>query len=339
MKNEAILGMKELGFPWDTLDPFLFCVHHLDKYPEGNEKMGPKASLDGRRIGNDFESKDGWSMYHGSSVPGFPQHPHRGFETITFVRQGLVDHADSMGAAGRYGGGDVQWMTAGKGIQHAEMFPLLKKDSPNTLELFQIWLNLPARDKMTEPHFSMFWDKDIPKKVLKDEKGRSIDLTVVAGQYGDSRPPSPPPKSWASAENSDVAVWNIKMSPNSEWQLPMAAKGTNRMLYFFVGSGLEINGTVIPDYHGVNLDPNQEVLIKNAETESELLLLQGRPIGEPVFQHGPFVMNTRAEVAQAFDDYQASGFGRWPWDVADPTHGNESGRFARHSDGREERPT
>ena len=101
-------------------------------------------------------------MYHGSTVPGFPVHPHRGFETVTFVRQGLIDHADSLGAAARFGRGDVQWLTAGKGIVHAEMFPLLDRDGPNTAELFQIWLNLPAADKMVEPHFTMLWDQRHP---------------------------------------------------------------------------------------------------------------------------------------------------------------------------------
>ena len=119
--------------PWETVDPFLFCVHHDDAYPRGNAQLGPSASLAGRAIGQDFSRKDGWSMYHGAAVPGFPAHPHRGFETVTVVRQGLVDHADSLGAAARYGDGDVQWLTAGRGIVHAEMFPLLSAERPNPL--------------------------------------------------------------------------------------------------------------------------------------------------------------------------------------------------------------
>ena len=124
-----ILGIKPLGFQWETADPFLYCVHHEDKFPNGNELMGPESSnFKGRHMGDDFIIKDGFRMYHGQTVPGFPGHPHRGFETITVVRKGLVDHADSLGAAGRYGDGDVQWMTAGKGVQHSEMFPLIKQD-------------------------------------------------------------------------------------------------------------------------------------------------------------------------------------------------------------------
>ena len=146
------------AFPWETLDPFLFCVHHDDSYPAGNESLGPAASLDGREIGSDFAGKDGWRMYHGDVVPGFPQHPHRGFETVTIVRRGLIDHSDSLGATARFGGGDVQWLTAGKGIVHSEMFPLVRRDQANPLELFQIWLNLPAADKMVAPYFSMFWN-------------------------------------------------------------------------------------------------------------------------------------------------------------------------------------
>ena len=96
----------------------------------------------------DFAGADGWRMYHGSIVPGFPQHPHRGFETVTFVRQGFIDHSDSLGATARFGRGDVQWLTAGEGIVHCEMFPLLDREGPNPCELFQIWLNLPAADKM-----------------------------------------------------------------------------------------------------------------------------------------------------------------------------------------------
>ena len=109
----------DLGFQWQVQEPFIFCVHHYDTYPRGMPNLGPDpAHHKGRNIGRDFELKDGFRMYHGATIPGFPVHPHRGFETVTIVRKGYVDHADSMGAAGRYGEGDVQWMTAGRGIQH-----------------------------------------------------------------------------------------------------------------------------------------------------------------------------------------------------------------------------
>src|SRR5688500_1055829 len=151
------MQVRPLGFPWETRDPFLFCVNHDDRYPAGNEVLGPASSLAGRDLGQDFEPSEDWRMYHGRRVPGFPAHPHRGFETVTIVRRGLVDHSVSLGATARYGHGDVQWLTAGRGIQHSEMFPLLRQDAPNHLELFQIWLNLPRADKMVEPHFTMFW--------------------------------------------------------------------------------------------------------------------------------------------------------------------------------------
>ena len=128
--------------PWPTRDPFLFCVHHNDEYPAGNGTAGPKASLEGRQIGSDFSNKDNWNMYHGQKIAGFPRHPHRGFETITVVGKGLIDHADSLGAAARYGDGDVQWLTAGDGINHAEMFPLLNTEGKNPTDFYQIWINL-----------------------------------------------------------------------------------------------------------------------------------------------------------------------------------------------------
>ena len=147
MSTDSIVNVAPLGFPWPTKDPFLACVHHVDLYPKGNDRLGPAASLAGRDIGQDFAGKDGWRMYHGAVVPGFPQHPHRGFETVTVMRDGYIDHSDSLGATARFGKGDVQWLTAGAGIVHSEMFPLLDPDRPNRLELFQIWLNLPARSK------------------------------------------------------------------------------------------------------------------------------------------------------------------------------------------------
>src|SRR5579863_370673 len=167
--------VKALGFPWVTTDPFLFCVYHQDAFPAGNDKLGPAASLAGRNIGQDFEGKDGWRMYHGQTIPGFPQHPHRGFETVTIMRQGYIDHSDSLGATARFGPGDVQWLTAGAGIVHAEMFPLLEPHAPHPVELFQIWLNLPPEDKLVEPHFATLWSEAIPRYVFTDEAGRKIE--------------------------------------------------------------------------------------------------------------------------------------------------------------------
>lgn len=328
-----VKNIVPLGFQWPTADPFLFCVHHDDHYPAGNELMGPAASLAGRNLGQDFEPKDGWRMYHGEKVPGFPPHPHRGFETVTIVRRGLIDHSDSLGAAARFGGGDVQWLTAGGGIVHAEMFPLLDRNAPNPLELFQIWLNLPAEDKMVPAHFSMFWNEAIPR-----HREPGVEVTVVAGPLGDVKASPPPPHSWAARPDSDVAIWTLKLDANARWTLPAAQPGTNRMLYFFKGSALRIGDRAIPAYHAVELTPDQPAPLQNGPDEAELLLLQGRPIKQPVVSYGPFVMSSQQEVRQAIADYQRTQFGGWPWPTQDPVHPREESRFARHGDGRIERP-
>ena len=335
--NDAVKKVEPLAFPWQTPDPFLFCVFHDDAYPAGNADLGPAASLAGRNIGQDFAGKDGWRMYHGDVVPGFPQHPHRGFETVTVVRRGLVDHSDSLGAAARYGGGDVQWLTAGKGIVHAEMFPLLERERDNPLELFQIWLNLPHADKMVDPHFSMLWNDTIPRHVARDENGKATVVTVVAGAIGDAKPPSPPPKSWASKPGSDVAIWTLEMEPGARFTLPPASAGTNRMLYFFRGDKLRIGARDIPPRHAVELRADVAAELVGGAEATEILILQGRPLGEPVVQYGPFVMSSSAEIQQAFADYRRTQFGGWPWPKDDPVHGREDGRFARHADGRIER--
>jgi quercetin 2,3-dioxygenase len=210
-KPHPVKNIKPLGFQWETSDPFLFCVHHEDKFPKGNDKLGPDASLAGRHIGQDFIIKDGWRMYHGSTVPGFPEHPHRGFETVTVVREGIVDHADSLGAAGRYGNGDVQWMTAGKGVQHSEMFPLLNKNKDNPLELFQIWLNLPKKNKMVNAHFKMLWRESIHNYTHTDNNNKITTVEVIAGTLDGKKAPAPPPDSWAASPENEVAIWNIRI--------------------------------------------------------------------------------------------------------------------------------
>jgi quercetin 2,3-dioxygenase len=340
--SPAIVAMQPLGFPWVTIDPFLFCAYHDDAYPAGNAQMGPAASLVGRDIGQDFSRKDGWSMYHGTQVPGFPSHPHRGFETVTIVRKGLIDHSDSLGAAARFGGGDVQWVTAGQGIVHSEMFPLLDAAQPNPLELFQIWLNLPAKNKMVKPHFTMLWNEDVPRYVGTDALGRTTQVALIAGglPYApNERPPSPPPDSWAAQADADVAIWTIKMQAGARWTLPAASgQGTRRSVYFFKGQSVVIAAQAVQQHAAIELRADSAVELVNGDTEAEFLLLQGKPIAEPVAQYGPFVMNTQAEIHQAIADYRRTEFGGWPWQGSAPVHGRAPERFARHPGGREERP-
>jgi redox-sensitive bicupin YhaK (pirin superfamily) len=335
---DIVLKTTPLGFPWETIDPFLFCVYHDDAYPRGNAQFGPDASLAGRQLGQDFTGKDGWRMYHGLQVPGFPSHPHRGFETVTIVRKGLIDHSDSLGAAARFGGGDVQWLTAGRGIVHAEMFPLLEREAANPLELFQIWLNLPARSKFVPPHFTMLWSEQIPHAEGADG---GTQITCIAGRYVDAlttlTPLAPPPDSYASQDDSDLAIWTLRMLPGARWTLPAATgSGTRRKLYFFKGASMTIGGQSLNDATAIELRASADVELVNGPTTSELLMLQGKPIGEPVAQYGPFVMNTEQELKQAYADYQRTAFGGWPWPDSAPVHGGERARFARHADGRVE---
>jgi len=334
--QSVVLGTTELGPQWHTLDPFLFCAHHEDAYPPGNGEFAPSESLAGRDIGSDFSGIDGWSMYHGSSVPGFPQHPHRGFETITFARRGLIDHSDSLGATARFGRGDVQWMTAGSGIVHSEMFPLVNTDSNNHTELFQVWLNLPAADKLVDPYFTMLWSEKMP--TLELDGGGTV--TIIAGQLGDVEPPKPPPNSWAARSEADIAMWHITLPAGSRWTVPGGAASSSRVLYQFAGSGLTIEDQRFVGRTGVQVRCDVDLEIAAPDEPIEILLLQGTPIGEPVERHGPFVMNTRAEIQQAFEDYQRTEFGGWPWTRDDPVHSIDDGRFALHADGhREDAPT
>jgi redox-sensitive bicupin YhaK (pirin superfamily) len=335
---DPVLGSERLGFLWRTVDPFLFCAHHLDRYPTGNAQFGPTVPLTGRNMGSDFEVRDGFRMYHGLVVPGFPRHPHRGFETVTVVREGLLDHSDSMGAAARFGGGDVQWITAGRGIQHSEMFPLLSSVNENPLELFQIWLNLPRADKMVDPYFTMLWNETIARAVTRDEAGRATEVAVIAGRLGETSAPPPAAQLVGQRRRQRRGHLDGEARAGAHFTLPAANAGTRRNIYLHQGAGLRAAGRDLPAGHQFELRADVAVDMVNGPEASEFLLLQGKPIGEPVAQHGPFVMNTRQELQQAYMDFQSTQFGGWPWSDDDPVHGPTPERFARHADGREERP-
>ncbi len=332
--------------PWPTADPFLFCVHHVDAYPRSRGDLTPDASLADRSIGQDFANLDGWNMYHGSDVPGFPAHPHRGFETITYLRSGMVDHSDSLGAKARFGPGDTQWLTAGKGILHSEMFPLLNVDRPNPLELFQIWLNLPAARKMVDPYFSMMWSDSTPVIGPVVHGGANSTVTMIVGAGFEERPAAPPPDSWASSPNSDVAVWHISLGDQGSLTLPGVAESVTRTLYVFsslnadgsrTGGDVRVDGTSVRSGQGMEIGTSRNVDLQS-DSPADVLLLQGAPIGEPVATYGPFVMNTEDEIRQAFLDYRQSEFGGWPFEQPDPAHGEGFRRFARHPDGSLDQP-
>ncbi len=336
--SEDIIRTDKLDFNWFVANPFMFCVHHLDYYPQGTETMTPDASLEGRNIGQDFTAKDGWRMYHGQGVPGFPAHPHRGFETVTIVLKGIVDHFDSNGQKGRYGMGDVQWMTAGSGLQHSEMFPLVNRKEPNTLELFQIWLNLPRAGKFANPHYKMLWNEKIPVLRISDENGKQTEVKLIAGQLNKLNSLSPTPDSWAADPGNEVAIWIISMEADALWKLPAASKEANRILYFYEGQKASLNYHEVKVKKSFQLVPEHEIEIRNGQTPGYFLVLQGKPIHEPVVQYGPFVMNTEAEIRAAFSDFRATGFGGWPWPHPDPVNPRQEGRFSQTNDQQVERP-
>ena len=335
---KQITDLPESG-PWPTIDPFLFCVHHNDKYPKATKNFTPDASLKGRNLGNDFSNEEGWSMYHGDSVPGFPKHPHRGFETLTVINKGTIDHSDSLGAIARFGDGDAQWLTAGDGINHSEMFPLFNKQSNNILDFFQIWINLPSYNKRVKPNFQMYWNKQIPKINVKDRTGITSSVELISGKFEEKESPAAPPNSWANDINNHFAVWIIHLKRKGSFLIPKTIPGINRSLYILKNTNIQVNDDSIDPHSMVELFSEQNIILKNNGRDTRILMLQGRPINEPIERYGPFVMNTRSEIQEAFLDYNRTGFGGWKWPNSGPIHGQYKGRFAKLINGEIDKPT
>lgn len=324
----SVLSIKPSGGPFWTLDPFLFCAYHRDFYPAGDEKM------EAPRLGNgmDFDPDADYRMYHGDRIPGFPQHPHRGFETLTAVIEGYCDHTDSLGSYGRFGNGDLQWMSAGSGVVHGENFPLVHKDKPNTLRLFQIWLNLEAKNKMTPPGYVMNWNED---KVVIDGEN-DAKLMLFAGELKGKKGGNPPAHSWAADPAHDVGVYYIQLPKKGSAITLEPAKYAsstskiNRLAHVVEGPHARFDAdTVVKGKYGAVLDATKETTITNISDEPvDVLVLQGKPIGEPVAQRGPFVMNTQQELIETYMAYQRTQFGGWPWKEDAVVFPRTKGRFA-----------
>jgi redox-sensitive bicupin YhaK (pirin superfamily) len=321
--------------PMPIRDPIILGAYHRDLYPKGNAKMGPDPDLlKGKQLGNDFDRAADWRMYHGTEIPGFPHHPHRGFEIVTIVEEGFADHFDSKGSKGRYGDGDVQLMSAGAGVLHGEMFPLLNDESPNPFRLFQIWLNLPAKSKMTDPDYKMLWKENIPIATYKNDQGAETKIKVIMGNYHGVQSIAPLKNSWAMDPNHHMGIALISLAPGATFELPAVSPTLSRFVFFYDGNGIvNIEEYKMQERYIADLNGNEKVVITNGDQMAKLLILEGEPIGEPVAAYGPFVMNTEAELQQAFQEYRTTQFGGWPWgsEEKDLVLPKDSGRFASYN--------
>ncbi|MEC4168430.1 MULTISPECIES: pirin family protein [unclassified Pseudomonas] len=231
---------------------------------------------------------------------GVGQHPHRGFETVTIVYKGEVEHRDSTGNGGVIGPGDVQWMTAASGILHEEFHSEAFARSGGPLEMVQLWVNLPARDKMSAPGYQGIVDRDIPDLALKDDAGR---LRLIAGEFDGTRGPA--------RTFTDIDVWDIRLNAGKSATFDVH-QGRNTALVVLHGA-VEVNGQeVVREGQLALFERDGSQVRLEANNDAVLLILSGEPIDEPIVGHGPFVMNTDAEIQQAFVDFQSGKFGRMP---------------------------
>ncbi len=229
---------------------------------------------------------------------GVGQHPHRGFETVTIVYEGEVDHRDSTGAGGHIGPGDVQWMTAASGILHEEFHSQAFTRTGGTLEMVQLWVNLPARDKMAAPGYQTLLDRDIPTVPLPDDGGK---VRVIAGEYDGHRGPA--------RTFTPMDVWDVRLNQGHSTGFAVP-EGRTLALVVLRGTVL-VNGTkVAREAQMVMFDRAGSEVSVEANSDATLLVLSGEPIDEPVVGYGPFVMNSHEEINQAMDDFSSGKFGR-----------------------------
>lgn len=229
---------------------------------------------------------------------GVGQHPHRGFETVTIVYQGEVEHRDSTGAGGLIGPGDVQWMTAAGGILHEEFHSKAFTERGGTIEMVQLWVNLPARDKMAAPGYQTLLDRDIPAVDLPGGAGR---VRVIAGAFNGRRGPA--------RTFTPIDVWDVRIAQGATARLP-ATPGHTLALVVLRGTVLVNGQEVAREGQLVHFDRAGGEVEIEANSDASLLWLAGEPIEEPVVGYGPFVMNSEAEIHQAIADFNSGRFGR-----------------------------
>lgn len=253
----------------DQLDPFLFLNHHGPQTYSANNRGLP-----------------------------FGPHPHRGFETVTFILEGELAHNDSAGGESIIKAGGIQWMTAGSGLIHAELSPAGFKRDGGPMEILQLWVNLPSRLKMTKPDYVGLQASEIP--TFTTDEGR-VTVEPVSGVWGEVTAPI--------QSLIDIQLAVLRFKPHGVFQAPVA-RGRTVFLYIVAGQ-VSVGGTAVEPWHLIALNDGDAVQIE-ANSNAVVLLGHAEPIGEPVASHGPFVMNTREEIMQAISDYNAGKFGPPP---------------------------
>ena len=229
---------------------------------------------------------------------GVGQHPHRGFETVTIVYEGELEHRDSTGAGGKIGPGDVQWMTAASGILHEEFHSPEFTRTGGTLEMMQLWVNLPASDKMAAPGYQTLLDAQIPSVELPEGGGR---VRVIAGEYDGHRGPA--------RTFTPMDVWDVRLTQGHTALFAMP-EGRTLALVVMRGTVLVNGEHVVRDAQMVMLGRDGTDVSIEANSDATILLLSGEPIDEPIVGYGPFVMNTQEEIAQAISDFNGGKFGQ-----------------------------
>jgi redox-sensitive bicupin YhaK (pirin superfamily) len=229
---------------------------------------------------------------------GVGQHPHRGFETVTFVYAGEVEHRDSTGNGGVIGPGDVQWMTAGSGILHEEFHSSAYAAQGGPFEMVQLWVNLPAKDKMTAPGYQGITDASIPQVALAGDAG---SLRVIAGDYNGVRGPA--------KTCTPINAWDVRLLAGKSVDLAQP-EGWTALLVVLAGTVLLNGESVLRQTQVATLSRTGTGVQLEANSDAKLLLLAGEPIDEPVVGHGPFVMNSQQEIIQAIADFNSGKFGR-----------------------------
>ncbi|QEL12860.1 pirin family protein [Kushneria phosphatilytica] len=265
--GELITRRPLPGTTLEQLDPFLFLNHHGPQHYPPNNRGLP-----------------------------FGPHPHRGFETVTFILEGSLAHADSGDHQSVIETGGVQWMTAGSGLVHAEVSPEAFKRDGGALEILQLWINLPARLKMVEPAYTGLQRDDIPKVELDEGRAR---LALIAGALGGETGPI--------QSLTDVFMSTLALSAGARIALPVPRERT--VFLYVVDGEVSVGGTAVNPHHLIELEADGDEVLIEAELDARLLFGHASALNEPMVSYGPFVMNTREEIQQAVEDYQAGRFG------------------------------